>query len=449
MTLLVSVVVASLVGIAITMRPGASILMVAACGVGLLVLAFPPMSLVVEVVLLSIPTSGWGATFGAGLQIRTFVCLAIGALGAVAAARFQFPKTLNGRLLIVVALIVIFIGYQAAASDQYRSQIAARLLMIGIALSVAAAIWMSHRSQPNAVAASVTLAVVFLSLEAALGIAQFATSRLLLMGEALPPASIAEATNIPGFVRGIGTYYHANALALALVLGLIMALASFTFENQVHRRVALAAMPVMTLGIVATLSRAGLAALAIVSIGYLLLRVGRAREAVVVALVVLVTLAAFFLIPGLQSAAGRFDPTATGNRDAGANAARIANLTGAIHAIEEKPWTGWGFGTSSQIDVGFGGYTNLGAGNEYLEVLQGGGLILGVLMVALVMALVPAFRRALVLRSPLALYAIVLPLYALVESILQGVFLVLLVAGITLAAIVGQAPNGQSTPRNN
>jgi len=447
--LLTGLALAAAAGVAITVHPTATILALAVVSIGALIVLAPSTCFPITTILLSFPLSGWGASLGADLRTRTIICLAIALVGATAALRFNTAPPVNTRVVVVLAALFLFIGYQAATTSDYSNQIGARLLTFVTAALVAFSIWASHRSQPKMVALATTFTVAFLCGEAILGIVQFAAGQLVFMGQALPAASITEATNIPGFVRGIGTFYHANSLALSLVLGLVMALASLTSQYRAQRLVGLIALPVLSLGIVASLSRAGVLALVLVALGYGMLRFGHRRETIVVGIVIVATVAAFFVVPGLQSALDRFDPTAASTRDAGSNAARLSNLDGAIGAFVQRPLTGWGFGTSSLVDVQYGGNTNLGSGNEYLEVLQGGGIILAVIFILLVGVAAPPFRAALVMRSPLALYALILPLYALVESILQGDFLVIIAAGLVLTSIAISQANVDSPTSNH
>lgn len=408
----------------------------------------PRLFLYLTPVLVALPSNGpWGSALG---QYRTrLTFLLLGGLVAVLASPQAPGKRKLGvgiPLVGVSVVIVLHLLLQAFPAD-----LTTRALEMAVALSLATTAYRQTMSDRRPAVVAARVITVYMLIEVAIGAAQFAMHDPLFMASSLSPAAIEEATNIPGLFRALGTYSHANSLGLSLTLALPFALRMRKDPEQRWRSISLPAVLLILLGVAFSLSRGAL----LVSTGILLLNVflqpHRTKSATAMVGVLSVIAVSVLTITPVTQAFERFTSSSVASRDMGSAAARTANMGAAWSGFLRSPLVGHGFGSSAIEGNEYGGYTGLGAHDAYLDVLQGGGIVLFGCACLLGLALAPrvsAARRAL---DPLWLLPPAVLAYAFVESVIQASFVMIIALSLgvllTYPLNSGTGVGNASSPR--
>ena len=425
------VLLAALLGALVsTHRPTTLAAVIALALIGIIVVANPTMAIVVSVLGLALPISGWGQSLGSE-RTRLIAIVALASLGLFATWARGTAVLSHKRIWPRAALLIGFLMVQVSTAA-FPRPVAQRMLEVTVALIVAGVTSWSIRYDERSFERALGLIVGFMSAEAVLASLQLILSRPLLMGGVLSETSQSEARNIGGYFRGIGTFYHANGLALASALTIPIALTLARWP--VNHRGFLRLLPTLILsaGIIASLSRAGILALGLIAIcmGAIALKTGRLLRLILVASL---SLGLLFSVTPLRRATARFTSGEVNMRDQGADRARAADLSASFAAFRQNVLVGQGFGASAEEGIVFGGYPGQGAHNAYLDFLEGGGIALATLFAFLILPLGRPWLKAWRCGDPLAFCLPLACVYGLFESILQGMYVVLL--GIALSTI--------------
>ncbi len=403
--------------------------------------ARPAYTIPVVVTLLALPVSGSWVALGDSVERKLMILVLVG-WGVLWARvsntpRLALPKAVSRALLCLV--VVPIYGLLQLLYTSYPSLVAIRVVEWVVALGLLLIAFSTQRRDVRALNGPVAAVVALGAVEALLGIAQFAAKSPLFMQSALTDVQIRESFNIPPLFRGLGTTYHANTLAIMLALTIPLGLLLLGTGRPWTRLLGALATPIMVLGLLSTLSRAGAAALLLLAVGAITFGAPRVRHrvAIVMALGSVVILVVLPLVPLLSTILGRFFGNASASRDLGSSLTRDASTRATVRAFEDRWVAGHGYGSSSSVGVEYGANRGFGAHNAYLDVLQGGGIVLAGLMLVGVIAVWMALRAAGVLRSPIAAGLLVFVAYGLVETVLQGLPLALAftLVGVALRSI--------------
>lgn len=263
----------------------------------------------------------------------------------------------------------------------------------------------------------------------------------LVWGGTLNAVQREEATNIHGYFRGIGTVGHGNSLALVLVLvTCIAAWLLVTATTRRERSIAILALVLIVLGVLSSLSRAGMLAIGLMCIGVAFWGVrkitwSRRRVVGAIGLGLLVALA-LVVVPPLRHSAERFLPGHAAARDAGSGDVRAALGDASLRAFEARPVAGWGYGTDVFVLSRYNpGLWRLGTHDTYLDLLVGGGVVGAALFLAAGLACAWFLRRVKGReRLLIGLTLLVILSYAFFETLMAAPALVLIGAVAGLAA---------------
>lgn len=244
-----------------------------------------------------------------------------------------------------------------------------------------------------------------------------------------------------GTGKSTGLTIHGNSLALLCTMLLPLAVAFLRVRGR-----PLTALALVGLGLAAclvSLSRGGLLAICAEVLVLLYVRWRGARLLFAVSAIGVVAvgfLLAAGVIPIEAVLPERMSNATYVERDAGANAARLASAKAGVNAFLARPLNGIGIGTSDRAFVDFGGWTGLGPHNLYLYLLSERGVLCFLAFAALTLL---AFRTAsrlyrthrdmVALACMLSLTGVLV--HGMFESILTGVFqyLLLLVLGLLVS----------------
>lgn len=379
---------------------------------------------------LALPTSGWGTVLGS-TRVR-LPALLILACVALISLRNQnrikgsvLPNSVPVRMIMLLAFLTLQVVFA------YSGATAQRVLEFDIALAVGSIVYLCHIGSDHLLWRSLQATLIFMAAEALLGVIQFAQSRPVGMSSVLTSQAQEEATNISGYFRGIGTFYSANSLALTIAMSLPVALWQLRTNGKSLRLTNLLLIVLLVVGMLASLSRAGVISLVVVALGSTALsRDWRQVGRIVAMVAVLGTV--IFAVPVLHHAVNRFTSSSTASRDQGSDTARTANTTAALRVFLNNPIVGVGLGEGTKVSAAYGGYTNLGAHNAYLDILEGGGVVLFLLLVAVLSPMRREFIAAWASGDPLALFLPLVFTYGWFESLFQGLPLTLIAIGVAL-----------------
>ena len=346
--------------------------------------------------------------------------------------RIAWPRH---RVLVAVLLAPLaFITAQVAlAPVDWRHAIAERAADYSLALLLGAVILV----EPSAVSRRRTAwcLVAVGVVEALLAGLQAGFRDDLVWGGTLSAVQRQEATNIHGYFRGIGTVGHGNSLALVLVLFTCLgAWLLITAGNRRERWFAVLSTLVLVLGVLSSLSRAGMLALglmllAAVAYGSRRIHWSKQRVATAAVLIVLVGLAVA-VVPPLRHSAERYVPGREAARDAGSGDVRAALVDASMQAFEDRPLAGWGYGADVFVLSHYNpGLWRLGTHSSYLDLLVGGGLIGSAAFLAAALGCAWTLRRVRGSeRSLVGLTLVAVLTYAFFETLLAGPALLLIAA---------------------
>lgn len=329
-----------------------------------------------------------------------------------------------GPVIVVHALATVV--YSA-----WPSSVALRVAALSTALVAATVLFSTGPATAASQRLLLRIVVGLAIAQVSLAVLQVALKRPFLMEAQLGSQSLAEASNLSGQFRAIGTFQHANSLSLFLVVLLLISLAYVTSTQLAgDRALATVAVVICVLGVALTLSRLGILSVLLIGLGVLLKRPRTALRVVPVftaALLCLSVLAPVLLSQTTDRFLGTSDRVAS--RDAGSGVARDQNRQAGVRAFLERPLTGWGAGTAERTSAQFGGYTGYGPHNTYVDVAQGGGVI-GLALWGLLLAHVG--RRALTgrkTRPVTALFFTVSCVAAAFEVLLDSTLPTMLIVG--------------------
>jgi O-antigen ligase len=430
-------ILAAVFGAGAAVVPGVAFPVIGAVGLLTVALCRPRAILYMSPLLVALPSGGVWADHLGQYRTRLGVLLLLALVALLVSRRGRSTRS------AAVALPLLGIGGSLTyhlLTQSFLTPLTTRALEVALAVVCGLLAFRQTRLDGTTVAVFGRVVVVFMSAQVSIAAAQFVFRDPLLMASALSAQAMSEASNISGLFRGIGTYYHGNSLGLALALSLPFALRLHLDPHKRWRALAPAATVVMLLGVVFTLSRGALAVTVLVLSAHAALNQHRVRRALgALAALGLVALAGLW-IPAIGAAIARFTTTQSDVRDAGSGLARNANMGAAWDGFAASPLLGHGFGSSAAMGAEYGGYTGLGAHNTYLDVLQGGGILL---MACFVWLAVQSFRPYVSAKrrvDPLWLVAPAVLTYGMVESVLQASFVVLIAVAhcLVLALMDGQ-----------
>lgn len=441
----VIVVAALAAGVGMVTAPKQLLLVLAVVGAGYLGLLRPYLLVVAVPFLVALPSTGFWADELGHYRTRLAVLLVV-TVAAIVLIRTRRsarqPAVVSAAGVALVLLAVQVYTQPPSVGLTTRALECALAVMVG---------WLAYRQAIGDVRVVEVVGralVAFTLVQVCLAVAQFVTRSPLLMASTLSPQALVEATNIAGLFRGMGTFSHGNSLGLWIAFVLPWALRLTNDSSDRWRAATAPVTAVLLLGAVLTLSRGAVVVCAVVMLAHLGLRRGRIKRVAIGLTVIALAGLVVNATPALSDAVGRFTSSGTDLRDAGSGLARTANMQAAWSAFTARPVTGHGFGTSSEVGRDFGGYTGLGAHNTYLDILQGGGLVLLLCFVVIGVAVWRPLVTARRSGDPLWLLPVSVLVYGMVESVTQGAFVSLIAIGLAMTlALYGQQQRGSGEGR--
>ncbi|MGN6687272.1 MAG: O-antigen ligase family protein [Actinomycetales bacterium] len=365
------------------------------------------------------------------LAIASFGCLS-----QIAANSVRWPPLATAiSLAILLFLLVEYV--QISGSTDVLSRLAAILASF---LTVPTVLGSGERSWTDSRRLIAAMTVIGAA-ESAIGLAQAMAHRLILPSWIYPAGTAQACVEIPGFFRATGTLGHPNALALTLIMTLPFALYGAGTSTSAKRKW-LAAVVLIAVGCIATLSRSGFLALVAAGLCLALLPSKRRSHRRAAALGFLSAVAVLGIIGPFARLTSTQDVSV---RDSGSDAARLANMGAALRNWLTAPITGHGLGTSAVLGVDQGGYAGLGAHNTYLDILEGGGVVLALLLLSLGLTVLRRpLRTHWKVGSPLFLIAPLVVVTGLFETLLQSGFVCMIWGAFAL--LVRLQPVLESSP---
>lgn len=325
---------------------------------------------------------------------------------------------------IIACLILVWICFGVTYTP-FPNSVLARAVFFGagVALAYAFGAKWSHDMRKIRIALGATIAI--LAMESALAVVQFAFRSPLLPDTWLAPHALEASTSIPGTFRAAGTFQHPNSLTVTLLLGAPIAAWWVARRSQSLMWVPL----LMLAGTLATGSRTGVVGVLALVIGGVWIQGAVSRKRALALASLVIAAIPLSAIPQLNSMLARL-PLIGGSvttRDAASNVSRGAYIRAAYRGWREHVLVGNGLGTSKDLGVYYGGDAGLGAHNTPLDLLQGGGIVLGVLVFIALISWWRVSCRGLSLRPTylsLCLPAVIVA--GMFESLIQGLWAVLI-----------------------